>query len=164
MQYAVVFEVAAHADAAPVGPIVFVASLVVGLLACAVWLAFGKRVERYRRFWPHSVALAIGLLLIAVAMFGFKTDQDSLLEAARLGNVRVVEGVVENFHPMPYAGHDTERFSVAGHRFEYSDYLKTSGFNQTSSHGGPIREGLPVRITYVPGQRNVIIKLEVGRT
>lgn len=34
----------------------------------------------------------------------------------------------------------------------------TSAFNNTSSHGGPIREGLPVRVTY---SRNAILKLEI---
>jgi hypothetical protein len=32
------------------------------------------------------------------------------------------------------------------------------GFNNTSSHGGPIREGLPVRVSYVG---NTILKLEI---
>jgi len=53
-----------------------------------------------------------------------------------------------------------ERFCVSGVCFAYSDFVITSGFNNTSSHGGPIREGLPVRVTYVG---DMIVKLEVAR-
>jgi hypothetical protein len=51
-----------------------------------------------------------------------------------------------------------ESFCVSGVCFRYSDYVVTAGFNQTSSHGGPIRDGLPVRVTYIG---NTIVKLEV---
>jgi hypothetical protein len=40
----------------------------------------------------------------------------------------------------------------------YSDYVVTAGFNNTASHGGPIRQDLPVRISYVG---NSIVKLEI---
>jgi hypothetical protein len=75
----------------------------------------------------------------------------------------VVEGVVENFHPMPATGHDEEHFTVQGVYFAYSDFGVTSGFNNTSSHGGPIREGLYVRIHYTgSATAGKIVKLEVG--
>lgn len=63
---------------------------------------------------------------------------------------------------MPYNGHDTERFRVGSVSFAYSDYIVESGFNRTSSHGGPIREGLAVRIHY-SGQPShaTILRLEV---
>jgi len=48
----------------------------------------------------------------------------------------VVEGPVENFVPMPHAGHADESFTVGGVRFAYSDYGVSDGFNNTSSHGG----------------------------
>jgi hypothetical protein len=74
-------------------------------------------------------------------------------------NYNIVEGIVENFHPMPKSGHDTERFTVKNVKFKFSDFnLSKGGFNNTSSHGGPIREGLPVRIAYKNGR---ILKLEI---
>lgn len=71
----------------------------------------------------------------------------------------VVEGVVEKFVPMPHAGRSHESFWVNGVRFSYSDYEITPAFNNTASHGGPIYEGLPIRISYVG---NKILKLEVA--
>jgi hypothetical protein len=61
---------------------------------------------------------------------------------------------------MPAAGNDTERLEVNGIPFSYSDYIVTSGFNQSSSQDGTINEGLKVRICYSGGE---IPKLEVGR-
>jgi len=73
-------------------------------------------------------------------------------------NYEIIEGVVGNFEPMPYAGHRDECFSVGATRFCYSDYRITPEFNQTASHGGPIREGLPVRITHHNGR---ILRLQI---
>jgi hypothetical protein len=81
------------------------------------------------------------------------------VEALRSGKYQTVEGRVSNFVPMPYQGHADESFEVNGVRFSYSDYVITSGFNQSSSHGGPIKEGLPVRIAYRNGE---ILKLEIA--
>ncbi|HKF49751.1 MAG TPA: hypothetical protein VKB38_20490 [Terracidiphilus sp.] len=78
--------------------------------------------------------------------------------AYRDGHYKVVEGVVTNFQPMPYSGHQDECFTVELQTFCYSDYSVTPGFNNTASHGGPIYEGLPVRVAYVG---NVIVRLEV---
>jgi hypothetical protein len=60
---------------------------------------------------------------------------------------------------MPYAGHAQKRFSVCGVPFSYSDYIETGGVNRSSSHGGPIRAGLWVRVSYVG---NTIARLEVA--
>jgi len=91
---------------------------------------------------------------------GLLSDAISAKRAARNGDCRTIEGRVENFHPMPASGHDTERFDVQGVAFSYSDYVVTAGFNNTSTHGGPIREGLPVRICYRNGE---ILRLQIGR-
>lgn len=69
-----------------------------------------------------------------------------------------VEGVVTDFQPMPYEGHRDECFSVQEQRFCYSDYELTPGFHRSASHGGPIHEGLPVRITYRDG---MILRLQI---
>ena len=61
---------------------------------------------------------------------------------------------------MPFEGHSTESFTVAGHKFEFSDYQMTSGFNNTNSHGGPIKSGIYVRINALG---NRIARLEVAQ-
>lgn len=84
----------------------------------------------------------------------------NLRTAARDGSTEIVEGKVEQFVPMPYEGHAQETFIVNGRYFAYSDYDQTKGFNRTQSHGGPMKEGLQVRITHVDGS---IVKLEIAK-
>ncbi len=76
------------------------------------------------------------------------------------GKASYVAGTVDNFVPMPYEGHANETFAATGVFFSYSDYDVDAGFNNTSSHGGPIRQGIPVRIWYVG---NEIVKLKVEK-
>lgn len=108
---------------------------------CRVWLGFSI-------FWT---------LISFTFTFG---EYYFLNKAYKEGRFRVVEGVVTNFKPMPYEGHARESFDIQDKTFKYSNYNITAGFNDTASHGGPIREGLNVRASYVG---NAIIKLEVEK-
>ncbi len=114
-----------------------------------------------RKFFALFV-LGFSTLWTAIASISVFGSHSIAVRAMQDGSVGVVEGPVENFHPMPYGGHDSERFTVKGVRFAYSDYVVSPGFNQTSSHGGPIREGLPVRIHF-DRVDNAILKLEVSQ-
>lgn len=82
----------------------------------------------------------------------------ALRSAYRHGKFSGVEGRVADFRPMPYQGHQLECFSVQRETFCYSDYGLTAGLNNSASHGGPIRNGLPVRISY---SGDTIVRLEV---
>ena len=85
-----------------------------------------------------------------------------LRQALRAGKCKIVEGVITEFDPMPWAGHQDESFVVKGIRFEYSDFSPKAGFHQSSSHGGPIRLGLRVKIFYIEtGQSRDIARLEI---
>ena len=75
------------------------------------------------------------------------------------GRAAVVEGQVSQFEPMPVTGHTLESFCVEGHCFSYADSVSSIGFHNTSSHGGPIKSGLSVRVSYVG---NTILRLEVA--
>ncbi|MGA8709500.1 MAG: hypothetical protein WB646_21230 [Steroidobacteraceae bacterium] len=105
-------------------------------------------------FLAVGIGSTLGILLVS------HNKYYTLATAEKTGNVRVVEGVVTNFTPMPVDGHAMESFCVEKTCFQYSDHVFTGGFNNTSSQGGPIRAGLPVRVTYY-GRR--IVKLEIGK-
>jgi hypothetical protein len=61
----------------------------------------------------------------------------------------VIEGRVEEYHPMPSGGHDTERFRVGNLYFTMSDFdYDIMGYNNAASHGGVIRPNLYIRIWY----------------
>jgi hypothetical protein len=105
------------------------------------------------------VFLIFSVLWTTVAFTATARDYSAVSNALQNGNAQLVEGRVENFTPMPYVGHAQEYFSVCSVPFSYSDYIMTAGFNHTSSHGGPIRPGLWVRISYVG---NTIARLEIA--
>ena len=97
--------------------------------------------------------------LWVLTAFGFMfSEYERGVENYRQGKYSVVEGDVEDFDPMPYEGHQDECFSVKGKRFCYSDFDLRIGFNQSASHGGPIRQGLPVRVAFSGDQ---ILRLEI---
>ena len=114
-----------------------------------------------------SLNVSLGFVLMfsvfwtVLVGYGLATKLYSLLSRYEQGKYDVVEGLVQNFEPMPYAGHKSESFTVKGVKFSYSNYSVTSGFNNATSHGGPISEGLQVRISYI---RNTILKLETLKT
>ena len=98
---------------------------------------------------------------ILTAAFAISTYSEyaKLRDAMRRGETQFVEGPVEGFVPMPASGHAMERFEVHGKTFAYSDYVLSAGFNTTTSHGGPIRDGRRVRVGYI---RDTIVRLEVA--
>jgi len=82
-----------------------------------------------------------------------------LRTAIRDRTAHIVEGRAERFEAGPYWDYADESFCVQQHCFWYRNDASKGGFNRTASHGGPIRENLPVRVTYVA---NRIARLEVG--
>lgn len=97
-----------------------------------------------------------GAVFIFCAVF---SEGRRSLTWAKQGDYKVVEGTVTNFKPMPRSGHAEESFSVNGVTFFYSDYnLSHAGFHNAASHGGPIRQGLHVKISYHDDR---ILKVEI---
>ena len=123
-----------------------------------VWLGRTKNWRRSRRFVEHFM-IGFACLWSGVTFSTTFREYVVLRSAYRRSQLSVVEGPVTNFRPMPYEGHQLECFSVRSQTVCYSDYVVTAGFNNSVSHGGPIREGLPVRVSYIG---NTIVRLEVG--
>ena len=105
--------------------------------------------------WPERpisalvalVSVAFIVLLVGAHYSAYRELRRSVDE----GRYAVVEGSVEEFVPGLPEGHQNERFRVGAHRFEYSPYLGLTGFRQLRAAGGPLREGLHVRILDVNG-------------
>ncbi len=109
--------------------------------------------------WFALFFLVFSILWTSGTFFATFLEYRSLLSAMTTGNYQISEGIVTDFVPMSPNGHSYESFTVDGKNFQYSDYVPTAGFNNTRSHGGPIRPGLKVRILHVG---NAIIGLEVA--
>lgn len=162
MEYRTVFDVAAagyrtwHAPALGIVFVVAGAALIAGRKSPTP--GWGKHPRAFAAFTFSFFGFAV-LWTITVTYFTF-SDYSSLAKAQANNKFQVVEGVVTEFRPMPVTGHAMERFCVSGKCFEYSDYVSAAGFNNTSSHGGPIHEGLQVRVSYIG---NSILKLEIAK-
>lgn len=130
-------------------------------IACGLIMLFLRARSRslVGRVLPF-VSIVFGLFWTLATLASTAIHHFGLASDLRNGRCEVVEGVVTQFDPMPYQGHKYESFVVAGHRFQYSDYIITGGFNRSRSHGGPIRDGLSVRIRY---RGDDIAQLEIAK-
>ncbi len=141
-----------------------IAFLVVGAL-----LLLGLR-KRY----PEQVSMkrimpmAIVMIVFSIAgnlFFGYmaRSSYDSVREMYRAGECRGVEGPVRGVS-LEYGRISRQSFTVGGTLFTISDNEITGGYNVTVHRGGPLREGVPVKIVYCEryGER-VIARLEVKR-
>lgn len=135
--------------------------------ACGlIFVVIGSALFRFRhQLTPDTPKLSyfflgFGIFWTIVTFAVTAGDYSSLASALREGRCEVITGEVTQFRTMPGSEHYTERFAVDGHHFKYSDSIVSPGFNNTSSHGGPIREGLKVRIHHAG---NDIARLEVAK-
>ena len=141
----------------------FPAAGLVFLLIGAAWIALRRAWASLARSWlwraqPYAFT-AFALLWTVLSSSVYFSRYGQIRRALQAKRYEVVEGVVTDFVPMPASGHALEHFEVNGHRYAYSDYQIRPGFNNTSSHGGPLREGLHVRIADVNGE---IARLEIA--
>ena len=116
-----------------------------------------------RRSWLFLVLAIVWTAIWNIAIlppsWAIYRDHEQSKAALRTGDCQVVEGAIEDFHPMPYTGHSLERFKIQGVSFEYSDFDDSkAGFNRTLSHGGALRGGMHVRLHYRDGR---ILQIEV---
>lgn len=130
-------------------------------------IAFIVKKKLLKKLYLSIGLIAIGLTLILGLIVSFlKSDQIDYDELSQI-HVKVVEGEVTNFHPMPKEGHDTERFKVDSVFFEYSGFVIGSKyFTRTSCFGGPInRNGQYVRLSYITNSigENKIVKVELKK-
>jgi len=143
----------------------------IGLALVCVGLLLLLAPDFMQRLLPHGLQgkarrifswffLCFALVAALFTFRGTTQSYDAAAVALRDHRYSVVEGSVTNFVPMPYGGHAQESFVVGGRKFSYSDYILTGCFNNTASHGGPIRPSVFVRISYTG---NCIVRLEVAQ-
>lgn len=116
---------------------------------------------------PPGRLLAITAVVTATLVYFSASRFLHLRYAMADGTAHVIEGRVSQYREMALKSGMGEQFCVEQTCFSYSSRIDKGGFHQTASNGGPIRPGLPVRVTYVDLSpdyvpNRVIIKLEVG--
>lgn len=161
MEYEVIFDLAQSGYR----PWWFPALGLIFTIVGAVLVKFRRVVQQWRmprvlgKIFPY-IFLGFSIFWTLAAFAGTYAEYYFLRKAYDEGRYQVLEGIVAQFDPMPYSGHKRESFVVGGKKFSYSDFEMTSAFNNTQSHGGSIRDGLYIRVTYV---EDAIVKLEIKR-
>ena len=135
------------------------------VILLVVILCYNQKLGKWRnstRAHKRLQWLALGFPVVWTiwAIRGTYLEYRKLSAIMNEGNVSMVSGRITNFDPMPTGGHRDESFRVNGERFSYSDYSVSPGFKKTAVHGGPLREGLFVRVTHING---VIVRLEIAK-
>lgn len=161
--YQLIFDAAAsgystwRAATVPAGVALF--SLLLTAFAPSAWRVRESRELRWYRLLTGSIAGLAGVASLGILAHTWR-EYDTLRNALRRREFRVVEGKVSNFVPEGLDGHPTEKFQLGNIRFQYSTSDITSAFHRTAARGGPIHDGLRVRIAEVDG---AIARLEVAR-
>jgi len=158
-EYQVVFDVAEQGYQA------WKYALLPALAAAAitlVWTHSARRAEltdseRRNAYLILRIGTAIVTAFSAFLLFHTWSEYEEFVQRLRSGDYLTVTGPITNFQPGGVR-HRSERFRVNGTVFTYGPAEITSAFHHTAGHGGPMREGLQVRLA-VAGDR--IIRVEV---
>ena len=156
MQYKVIFD---FLNNFPV-PLSF-CLVFVGMI-CGVFLKWLRSINKEER--QSGIQWFCGVLLLGGSgVWAMQHANGAMRDEYRAGRYLIITGNVTNLR----SGFKSECFNVEQVQFCYNDFVETGGFNHTVKHGGPIREGLPVRISYMTttptGNHNVILRLEVQK-
>jgi hypothetical protein len=136
----------------------------VGCFAGTLYLLFVRLKNAVLPSARNSMLAATVLSpIFAIVFFGLTyMDYDSLRNDYNKGHYREVSGAITDFIDSgPDMQPGTEKFSIAGVPFSYSRYSVAPGFRKTHAEGGPLRNGLSVKIRYI-GQ--TIVRLEICET
>jgi hypothetical protein len=146
-------------DARAAGFTIPVRTLGFYLLFVGICLLYARAGERARDRRLAVVAALAGLILGASAVLGRYNEYRSLVSVLERRQCTIVDGVVEDFVPGRADGHRNERFRVGTRTFEYSPFLRYSGYRTVQPEGGIISPGLRVRICAADSR---IARLEVA--
>ena len=102
----------------------------------------------------------LSLIICVMTTFGACFLMHTIIENAQIqyfihntyqeGKSFVVEGEVEDFHPMPETLHDSESFSVNGIKFSYNNHKESYYYSKCAFDGGVItRNSQKVKIWYI---------------
>lgn len=161
MDYRVAFDVAQSGYQGWHAPVRVLWAVGFGVVLAALRTTLAARLPRYATAYGIVAFGFLGLacLWLVISLFSTYIEYTGLVDAQETGQALVVEGVVTDFTTVAGVGGARERFCVRKMCFEYSDDVDTSAYHATSLHGGSVRLGLPVRVTYV---RGAIVRLEVA--
>jgi hypothetical protein len=133
--------------------------LLLGLAIASVILV-ASRARNASDLWRvlGPIVFAVTFVIGAATTGLVSWDIHSIRQRVSRGESQVTDGVVTGYSRIGYR----EQFRVGDAEFYYGQFLWTPCFHRIGMYGGPIQEGLHVRIGYVlRGGSRCIVKLEV---
>ena len=108
----------------------------------------GNTLRALFRFFLKVLGIVCIFFAVYTTVLSIK-DYTEKRSALANNQVYVVEGYVENYHPRPFTGHDTERFEINGVSFTYPSG-SINGYETPACYGGVITQnGQYLLIKYV---------------
>lgn len=118
-----------------------------------------------------SIAAIFVLAISFISVISIYSSIDSMIfwnknyDAYVNGECEIVEGAVEDFHPMPETLHNRESFTVSGVKFAYGDSESRLYYEKCMKDGGYIKaNGTKVKIWYIStGENgtNLIMRMDI---
>ncbi|HEX4269871.1 MAG TPA: hypothetical protein VHZ32_00725 [Rhizomicrobium sp.] len=160
MIYRTVFDIAQNGHAGWGRALDGLVPIAFGALMLIVDLRTRKTAPSDSRWKVALGAICVGILFSLWTLWTSHVGQQSAASYLQEGRYQTVEGVVQDFEAGGSPGKYFENFSVAAHQFGYygSD-MSGYGFHLLARQGGPIKDGLHVRIAY---SGRSILRLEIA--
>ncbi|MFZ6642258.1 hypothetical protein ACO0LL_21225 [Undibacterium sp. TC4M20W] len=166
MSYTLIFDITktSWTDSLSLLPLIplLAGSIMTGMNISRMWrglpvYSWSARPDKPFRVFPYML-LAIGMgsaYLTYQHSYVAYTDLRSAYEA---GKCEITEGKVENLQRNFKKGESPVSFDIGHKQFAFRGGRDTPAFQQTTSSGGPVREGQQLRIASCDG---AIVKLEI---
>lgn len=129
----------------PAAPLVISISFFI-IIFTMVFLRYRHKLIKYYK--TLAVLVLVGVLGIIVLNLYKNREFSDLKKVVIKKEHSIVEGVVSNFQEAGSNGLIPESFNVNGIEFSYYNDNTLVGFHDVSTFGGPIKNGLNVRIFY----------------
>jgi len=149
-------------------PYILLIAIVILLVSVFIFFNAFLPLKRERTRWQlvpllFSIIPFLISVLSCVSFFSTNMDYINIYEQYANGQSKVIEGIVEEFHPMPETLHDSEHFEVSGVEFSYGADNSKYFYSRCKKDGGIfIGNGQKVKIWYVPDDgHNYIMRVDV---
>ncbi len=136
------------------------------LLLLAVIIIISIKCIKEKTFGNIAVLILLILPSVSFLVWDWRYVSDKNKEYSLIlhrGAYKTVEGRVRNVRVL-YGKHDMQYFSVNGVNFKITENTGSGGFNRTIIKGGPLRENVYVRLSYIESYGDkIILRVEIAQ-
>lgn len=136
------------------------------LVMLAVIVIIFIKCNKEKTFGSIALFILLTVLSVSFLIWNWRYDSGKNKEYSSIlqrGAYKTVEGQVRNVR-ISYGKHDMQYFSVNGINFKITENTVSGGFNRTILNGGPLRENVYVRLSYIESYGDkIILRVEIAQ-